>query len=71
MRRIYLFDLGLLVAAGTIAAVLTARPASSDADDAQEHTAPSAAPEASVASPAPHAISDQWHRYEEDDPGSR
>ncbi len=36
MRKIYLFDLGLLVVAGTIAAALTAKPVHSGASSETE-----------------------------------
>ncbi len=37
MRKIYLFDLGLLVLAGTIAAALTAKPVESGVDSEGEN----------------------------------
>ncbi len=36
MRKIYLFDIGLLVLAGTIAAALTAKPVQSTAPSKEE-----------------------------------
>ncbi len=36
MRKIYLFDLGLLVLAGTIAAALTAKPVQSHTESEQD-----------------------------------
>ena len=36
MRKIYLFDLGLLVLAGTIAAALTAKPVQTQTSSAEE-----------------------------------
>lgn len=70
MRKIYMVDLGLLVAAGTIAAVLTAKPISSQPDDGNAHTAAIAVPEASVATPTARGSSAERVAYEEDDSGS-
>lgn len=56
-------DLGLLVAAGTIAAVLTAKPVSSQPDNSEA--------EASVAIPTAQGLSAEWVSNEEDDPGSQ
>lgn len=70
MRKIYLVDLGLLVAAGAIAVVLTAKPVSSEPNDGQEEAAPSIALEASASTPTAHEFSAEWVSYEENDPGS-
>lgn len=40
MRKVYMIDLGLLIAAGTIAIVLTAKPVSSQVQDAGPDRAP-------------------------------
>jgi len=51
MRRIYLVDLGLLVAAGTLAFVLTTKPAASEPNDGKEEAAATAVSEASTTAP--------------------
>jgi hypothetical protein len=51
MRRIYLVDLGLLVAAGALAIVLTSKSAASEPNDSQEEAAVIAVPEASAITP--------------------
>ena len=63
MRKIYMVDLGLLVAAGTIAVVLTAKPVSSQPDDGEA--------EASVAIPTAQGLPAEWVSYEEDDSESQ
>jgi hypothetical protein len=56
-------DLGLLVAAGTIAVVLTAKPVSSQPDHSEA--------EASATIPTAQGLSAEWVSYEEDGPGSQ
>ena len=70
MRKIYLVDLGLLVAAGAIAAVLTAKPVSSQPDDVQEDAAATTVSEASATTPTTQEFSAEWVSHEEGDPGS-
>jgi hypothetical protein len=69
MRRIYLVDLGLLVAAGTLAIVLTSEPASSEADDGQDEAAVIAVSEANNTAPTVEKFSAKRVSYEDDDPG--
>lgn len=70
MRRIYLVDLGLLVAAGTLAFVLTTKSASSKPNDGQEGAAAIVVSEASAMVSAAQELFAEWFSYEEDDPGS-
>jgi hypothetical protein len=70
MRKIYLVDLGLLVAAGTLAFVLTNKPASSEPNDVQEEAAITAVPGVSATDPTAQEFSAEWVSYEDDDPGS-
>ena len=69
MRRIYLVDLGLLVAAGTLAIVLTSKPASSEPVDVREEAAVIAVSEADVTAPPVEKFYAERASYEEDDPG--
>ena len=70
MRRIYLVDLGLLVAAGTLAIVLTAKPVSSEPASNGEETEITAVSYANAAIAAAEELFAEWVSYEEDDPGS-
>ena len=71
MRKIYMVDLGLLVAAGAIAAVLTAKPVSSQPDDGQSDVAATEVSGASTTITTARQLAAEWVSYEEDDPGSR
>lgn len=71
MRKVYLVDLGLLVAAGTLAFVLTSKPASSEPNDVREEAASTAVPEVSATDPTAQEFSAEWVAYEDDDPGSQ
>jgi hypothetical protein len=71
MRRIYLIDLGLLVAAGTLAIVFTSKSAASEPSDVREEAAVTAVSEASAITPCVHESSAEWVSVAEDDPGSQ
>ena len=70
MRKIYMVDLGLLVAAGTLAFVLTSKPASSEPNDLQEGAAAIAVAEARLVVSAAQELFAEWFSDEEEDPGS-
>ena len=67
MRRIYLVDLGLLVAAGTLAIVLTSKSAASEPDDFQEGVAAIAVAETRLVVSATQDFIAEWFSNEEED----
>jgi hypothetical protein len=68
---IYKIDLGLLIAAGTIAIVLTAKPLSSQPEDVEAGAATIAVSEVRAAASQALELLAEWVSYEEDDPGSQ
>lgn len=71
MRMIYKVDLGLLIAAGTIAVVLTAKPLSTQPDHAKADAAGVAVSDVRAAASKALDLLAEWVSYEKDDPGSQ
>lgn len=70
MRRMYMVDLGLLVAAGALAFVLTTKPASSEPNGVQEDAVAIVISEASAVVSSAQELFAEWFLNEEGEPGS-
>lgn len=70
MRRMYLVDIGLLVAAGALAFVLTTKPASSEPNGVQEGAVTIVVSEASAIVSSAQELFAEWFSNEEEESGS-